>query len=156
VLDLAAAGGRVIGLEAVARLRGERVDDLEHAGLDAAADVVRAGGVRVDRAQVGVDDVAHVHVVARLLAVAEDLGSPALQQRAAEDRDHPGLAERVLAGAVDVAVAQRDRRQPMQAREQRAVVLGAELGQAIGGLGRDRVVLGRGEGLALAVDRPAG
>ena len=89
-------------------------------------------------------------------AVAEDLRPSAVEQLAAEDRDHPGLAERVLARAVDVAVAQRDGRQPVQAGEQRAVVLGAELGQAVGRPGRDRVVLRGGEDLALAVDRAAG
>ena len=37
-----------------------------------------------------------------------------------------------------------------------AVALGAELRLAVGRLGRDRVVLGRREDLALAVDRAAG
>ena len=39
------------------------------------------------------------------------VGRPTLEQMAAEDRHDPGLAVHVLARAVDVAVAQRDRRE---------------------------------------------
>src|SRR5881392_2349171 len=59
------------------------------------------------------DHVAHIYVVAGLGAVAEDLGTASLLEEAAEDRDHAGLAERVLAGAVDVAEPQRDAGQPV-------------------------------------------
>ena len=55
------------------------------------------------------------------------VGRLPLDQPAAEDRDHAGLAVNVLAGPVDVAVAQRDRREAVQARVQPAVALGGEL-----------------------------
>ena len=106
--------------------------------------------------EVRADDVVHVDVVARLEAVAEHDRLAAVDHTAAEDRDHAGLAERVLARAVDVAEAERHRGQAVQAVEQRAVALGAELGQAVRGLRRDRVVLGGRDRLRLAVDRPAG
>ena len=131
----------------------QRLDQVEHAGLPAGADVERAARLRLRGLQVGLHDVADVHVVARLEAVAEHRRAPALEQLAAEDRDHAGLAERVLARAVDVAVAQRDGRDAVQAAEQLAVALGRELRLPVGGLGRDRVVLGRREDAPLAVDR---
>ena len=73
-------------------------------GLDAGADVERARvGVGSPAPQVGAHHVADEDVVARLLAVAVDRRLLAAQQLHREDRDHAGLAVRVLARAVDVA-----------------------------------------------------
>src|SRR5829696_4405800 len=140
VLHLAGALGGVLRLEAVVAEALHHRDDVEHALLLAEADVDRPGRGRLGGAQVGVDHVLDEYIVARLLAAAEDRGSAALEQLPAEDRDHAGLAERVLARAVHVAVAERHRREPVQAREDLAVLLGAELGETVGRLGRDRVV----------------
>ena len=93
--------GRVVGLEPVARVGRERLDDVEHARLHAAPDVERAGHVGLGRAQVGVHHVADVDVVARLLAVAEDrrAGRPraACRRRSRSRRPRragPGAARR--------------------------------------------------------------
>ena len=56
--------------------------------------------------EVGGGDVAHVHEVAGLRAVAEHDRSPSGEKALAEDRHDAGVAGRVLAGAVDIAVAQ--------------------------------------------------
>src|SRR4051794_12795262 len=154
VLDLAGAFGGVFDLEAVGRELVQHLDDVEHRLLLAEPDVDRPVGVGLGGAEVRVHHVGHVHVVARLLAVAEDRAGLALEQLAAEDRDHAGLAERVLSRAVDVPVTKRHRREAVQPVEDLAVLLGAELRQAVGSLGRDRVVLGRRNLLALAVDGP--
>src|SRR5829696_713597 len=50
----------------------ERVDELEHRDGLASADVDRPADIGRGRGEVGLDDVAHVDVVARLAAVAED------------------------------------------------------------------------------------
>ena len=76
------------------------------------------------RREVRGDDVRDVDVVARLAAVAEDRRLAAVGEAAAEDRDHAGLPERVLARPVDVAVAERHRRQREQALVQTEVALG--------------------------------
>src|ERR687895_2852251 len=116
-------------------MRPERVDDVEHRDLRAATDVHRARGLGLGRLEIGVDDVADVDVVARLPPVAEDGGPLAVEELAAEDGDDAGLAEGVLAGAVDVAVAERDGGEAVEPGEELAVLLGAELAQAVGSLG---------------------
>src|SRR3954468_4859549 len=156
-LHLTRTLGRELRLERlVAADLAQDVDELEHARLAAGADVVGTGRVGLGCREVRGDDVADPVVVARLLAVAEDGRPRALEQLAAEDRDHARLAERVLARAVDVAVAQRHRRESVQPPEQGAVVLGAELRVAVRRHRRDRMVLRRRQYLPLAVDRPAG
>ena len=153
---LARPGGGQLGLEPFVGLLGEHRDDVQHRGLDPGADVDRPGRAGVGGGQVGGHDVADVDVVAGLEAVSEHGRVLALEQQPAEDRHHAGLAERVLPRPVDVAVAQRHRREPVHALVEVAVALGAELGQAVRGLGRHGVVLGRRQDLALAVDGAAG
>jgi hypothetical protein len=145
----------VLRLEAVRRVLVQDLDDVQHRPLLAEADVDRARGTGSRRAQVRVDDVVDVDVVACLLAVSEDRGPAAVQHLAAEDRDHAGLAERVLPRAVDVAVAERDGRESVETGEDLAVLLGAELGETVRRLRRDPVVLGRRHRLQLAVDGAA-
>src|SRR5829696_907720 len=156
VLHLAGALGGVLGLEAVVRVRVQHLDDVEQALLLAEADVDRTRGVRLGGAQVGIHHVVHKDVVARLLAASEDRGPATVEDLPAEDRDHAGLAERVLARAVDVAVAQRHRGESVQAGEDLAVLLGAPFREAVGGLGRAGVVLRGRDRAALAVDGAPG
>src|SRR4051812_22227048 len=85
VLHLSGALRRVLDVEAVGRVLLQDIDDVEYRLLLAEADVDRAGRVRLGGAQVRIHHVAHVHIVARLLAVAEDRGGRALEQLAAED-----------------------------------------------------------------------
>ncbi len=59
----------------------------------------------------------------------------------AEDRHHAGLAVHVLARAVHVAVAQRDRGQAVQPGVELAIALGGVLSLAVRGKRPDRVVL---------------
>ena len=157
MLYLARPLGRVVGLKAVVGVSGERLDDVEHARLHAAADVEGAGDIGVGGAR-GSRQPRRRRTRSRASArrLPKIFGVAALEQLAAEDRDHAGLAQRVLARPVDVAVAERDGREAVQAREQGAVVLGAELREAVGRLGRDRVVLRGRDDLALAVDGAAG
>ena len=128
--------------------------ELDHRGLAPGADVEDAA-VLPGRGQRRARHVAGVDVVARLAAVAEDARRPALGQRAEEDRDHAGLAVRVLPRPVDVAVAQRDVPRPVEPVVRRQVLLAGELRDAVG---RERPALGLfGRGpVALAVDRAAG
>src|SRR5437762_4408535 len=116
-LDLAQAGRGELRFEVVAAaLLLQDRDQVEHAGLPAGPDVDRAADVAPVRCgEVRRDDVADEHVVARLAAVAVDRRAPAVHQPAAEDGDDAGLAERVLAGPVDVAVAQRHGAEAVQA-----------------------------------------
>ena len=100
-------------------------------------------------------DVADVDVVARLQPVAEDARLLVARERAEEDRDDAGLAVRILARPVDVAVAQRDVGRPVQAVVRAQVLLAGELRRAVGRDGLARRVLRR-RPVALAVDRAAG
>jgi hypothetical protein len=75
---------------------------------------------------------------------------------AEEDRHHAGLAVRVLARPVDVAVAQHHVVGAVQAVVEADVLLGAVLGDAVGRHGGHRRVLGRGDPLRLAVEGAAG
>ena len=101
------------------------------------------------------DDVGDVGVVARLAAVAVDGRLLAGDELAAEDRDDPGLAEGVLTRAVDVAVAQRHRRQAVEPLVPPAVRLGAELARPVRGHRARGDGLGRRDRLDVAVDRAA-
>ncbi len=85
----------------------------DHAGLDARPHVEGASiegvfvaaelGLRDDH--VGLDDIAHVDVVASLLAISEDGERQAGNDAVGKDRHDARFAVRVLARAVDVRVA---------------------------------------------------
>src|SRR5439155_21473480 len=92
----------------------EHVDEVEHRGLLSGADVERSGDLVRGRDQGRLDDLVHIYIVARLPPVAEDGRLSPVAELAAEDRDHPGLAQRVLAGAVDVAEPKAHGREPVQ------------------------------------------
>ncbi len=111
---------------------------------------------RRDRGEVRRHDVADVDVVARLASVAEHGRRLAGEQLAAEDRHDAGLAERVLPGAVDVAVAQRDRRRRRTAA--RTAARSARRRTCSGRTGpRAAASASRGSAaVGLAVDRAAG
>ncbi len=116
----------------------ERLGEIVHRGLDAGADVERRAVDRVDRrehdiarGQVRLRDVLNEHHVPRLVAVAEHGQRLACEHAMREDRDDPRLTVRVLARAVDIAVPERHRLQPVQPRKRREVVLRGELGGAI-------------------------
>ena len=79
------------------------------------ADVVRAGAPAVGRGDERAGDVGHVDVVARRLSFTTQSRPFAVEQEAAEDRHHAGLAVWVLPRAVDVAEAQHDVRQSVEA-----------------------------------------
>src|SRR5438552_1127862 len=132
-------------------------DNVEHACLATGADVDRpADGATRGGGEGRVDDVADEHVVAPLAAVAVERRAPAVHEPAAEDRDHAGLAERVLTRAVDVAVAERDGAEAVEARVEVAVLLGAELAGAVAGHRRGRRALRAGDLVDVAVDGAAG
>src|SRR4029450_9306393 len=97
-----------------------------------------------------------VSVAAGRPAVAHRGRPFAAAQPAAEDRDHAGLAEWVLPGAVDVAQAQGHPGEAVETLVEGEVALGGELALAVGGERLDRRVLAQRQrlSLALAVDRP--
>ncbi len=129
---------------------------VEHAGLELGADVEgRRRPEVVERGEVRVHHVGHGYVVARLAAVAEDARLLALEQEAEEDRDDAGLAVGILARPEHVAVAQDDVAGAVQPVVEQQVLLGAELRDAVRRHRRRRGGLGRGDGVDLAVDRPA-
>ncbi len=122
---------------------GQAVDQVDDAHLAAGADVPQARDPGVARGHERPHDVADVHVVARLQAVAEHRRRLVAHDAAGEDRDDARLAARVLARAVDVAEAQDRVLRRVQPVEQAHVLLGAQLGGAVrrlrlagGGLGR--------------------
>ena len=79
------------------------------------------------RAERGRDDIAHVHVVARLRPVPEDHRRLALAQPVHEDRDDTRFALRILSRPVHVPVAQRDVLGPVQPVVRSDVLLAGEL-----------------------------
>src|SRR5512143_4224642 len=102
-LHLARPRRRELGLEVIASDRvPDALDQIEHAGLDAGADVERTALLAPARRQQGGDDIGDVDVVPGLLARAEDRGPPAVAGGLAEDRDDAGLGRRVLAWSIDV------------------------------------------------------
>ena len=78
------------------------------------------------------------------------------EHQADEDGVHAGLAVRVLARAVDVRVAQHGVVEPVEQLPDVQVVLDRVLARAVGRLGVHRVLLGRRQLAALAVERAAG
>ena len=114
---------------------GERVDAPRLAGGDV-HHVARSLG-RVGCPDVRVDDVVDVGEVAGLLAVAVDRHGLACVDRGDEARHDRGvLRSRVLARTEDVEVAERDRLEPVDARERDGVALRGELRDRVG---RERV-----------------
>ncbi len=129
----------------------ERVD----VGLDPGADVDRTRDRPLEGEEVRADDVAHVDVVAGLAAVAVDRDELPAEHLPDEDGDHPRLAVRVLAGPVDVGVAQRDEGQAVLGLVEEGVQLARPLAHAVGAHRVGRMRLRRREDLLLAVDRAA-
>ena len=122
-----AAPGRCSGRRRAGRRLAGR-EQVDHAGLDLVPMLKRlAARGTPSAARLAAHHVGHVHVVAGLRAVAEDQRRLAREQLAEEDRDHAGLAVRILARPVDVAVAERDVARPVEPVGQRQVLLGAEL-----------------------------
>ena len=76
-------------------------------------------------------DVADVHVVARLPAVAEDPRLLAAREGAEKDRDDARLAMWILSRPVHVPVAQRDVPRPVEPVVRAQVLLGGQLRRAV-------------------------
>ena len=76
----------------------------------------RRGKLRGGGSEIRTRHVAHVHVVARLQAVAEDRERRAIEEATAEDRDDARFAVRILARTVHVAEAKRARVESVHAR----------------------------------------
>ena len=87
-------------------------------------DVDRAAVAGFGGQEIGAHDVGDVDPVAGLLSVAKHCRGATADEMTAEDRHHPGLAVDVLPRPVDVAVAQRDRREPVQPGVEAAIALG--------------------------------
>ena len=133
----------------------EHSDHIGDAGFAPGAHVRLSRPPAVERRDVGVGDVADEREVARLHAVAEDPRRAAVQQPVARDRDDARLAGPVLAGPVDVAVAQGERRNAVAFAEGREVDLLRPLGRPVGRQRRRACRLGRRELLRIAVHRAA-
>src|SRR6266540_4575498 len=101
--------GAVLRRHLEARRAGQRAMELVHRSLDPRTDVHAADDLgALESAEVGGRDVLDVDVVAGLLAVPVDDRRLPLQEALGEDGDDAGLALGILAGAVDVGVAERD------------------------------------------------
>jgi len=100
-----------------------------HGGAD--VEPLTAAG-RAGRFDERVDHVIDEHVVAGVRAVAEHPGGLAGQQGLSEDRDHPGLAVRVLARPVDVREGKGGELEPVQLAICDQVVDGRLLRHAVG------------------------
>src|SRR6476619_2221758 len=158
-LNLARAGWGELGLEVLGAVDlGKPGGELEHVGLDPAADVDRSARLRLGCGKCGRNHVPYIYVVAGLLAVAEHGRPSAGAQATAEDRDHARLAERVLARSIDVAQPQAHAGEAVETFVERQVALGGELALAIGREGSDRGALVEWQllSLALAVDGATG
>src|SRR5262249_58429676 len=104
----------------------------------------------------GLDEVADVDVVARLLAVAVDLEGPRAEHRLGEDRDDAGLPGSVLPRPVDVAIPEDLGPQAVDDLVIVHVLLDRKLRAAVRRDGVGRMGLRGGAGaLGLAVDRAA-
>jgi hypothetical protein len=108
------------------------------------------------RKQVRLDDVRDLDPISRLVAAPEHRRARARDRMPAEDRDDASLALGILAGAVDVAVPERDGGEATEACVQPAVALGCALTLAVGRERPHRMVLGRGKDGRIAVQAPAG
>ena len=135
--------------------RGDPVVEHRHVRLDPAPDVVGAGQPVLGRRDIGRDHVLDEHVVPRLQAVAVDHRGLPGEHLAGEDRDHPGLAVRVLTRAVDVGVPQRAAGHAEVRCAQPRYSSPASLETPYGLAGRQRSPSGVGSGHAVAVERPA-
>src|ERR1700688_4005527 len=133
----------------------ERVIDLVHAGFLVRSDAVTFAGPFVERQNVESRDVAGVDVIARLLAVPENLYVLFREKAPDEDRDNPRFARRVLAGPVDVAVTQRREIQPVLRFVKAQVLFADHLRDRVRRLGILRRRVGDGQFRRFAVGRAA-
>ena len=129
--------------------------ELHDVGFPRSADVQGAGSGRLHAEQVRPRHVLYIDEVARLESVAVDARRAPLEELVEEDRHHPRFAERILAGPVDVGVAQAERRHPVRAPVKLDILFAAELGSAVRARRPPRMGLGRGKDVLLAVDRAA-
>ena len=157
-LDLAEPGGAISGSNVVAARGRDRSPELEHARLDPGADVEGARRVRPRRRR-GRRRRRRRRRCSRASARRRRRPSACRRRAARRRRSRPRrLAVRVLARAVDVAEAQRDRVEAVEAAVEVEVALGGELRLPVRGVGPALGVLGERQlaALALAVDRAAG
>jgi hypothetical protein len=105
----------------------DRIEEVEHAGLDPGPDVEYALAVVVDCGEERIDDVAYEDVIAGLSAVAVDGRLVVVRSLVAEDCHHARLAVRVLAWPVDVAEPQCDVGATVESVEQREILFGTVL-----------------------------
>jgi hypothetical protein len=121
----------------------ERVGDGQDRRLAARRHVERSGRRRASGREEGGHGVVHVHVVARLAAVAEHGDRLAGGDGALEERDDARLAVRILARPVDVGHAQGERREAVVAGVEGQVGLGRRLSGAVRRDRRHRLRLAR-------------
>src|SRR6266540_4102073 len=154
---LAGRKSDMLGLLAVFELARDQIEEPIDGSLHTRAEVpgtALSAGRRTGR---GFNEIADVDVVARLLAVAADLWSPALQNGFREDRDDARLAGAVLSRPVDVGVAEDLDLEAVDDAVVVQVLLDRELGATVGRDGIGRMVLARRTpSLGLPIERAAG
>src|SRR5918992_1325625 len=134
----------------------EALEDLQHRDLAATAEVEGAGDLGVREHREGPGDVFDMDIVAGGRPVAVEDGRLSQEEALAKDRDHAGLAVRVLPGPVDVAEPEHDVGYTMEALQRRDIGLA---GLFRGAVVRERlrdVCLGRRDRRVFSVERAPG
>jgi hypothetical protein len=129
---LAGLGRAVLGRRGYPDRCADLLEELDHGCLHARADIDGPARVAVLESQeVGLCDVADVHVVAGLQAVAVDDDRLSTEQLVSKDGHDAGFAQRTLARTVHVRVAQSDPADPVQACPAPEVVLDGQLRDSV-------------------------
>src|SRR5712691_2174399 len=150
--NLELAGGQKLGLRVPAGLFEQALDDCVDSGLAPGPDVHHARDATEHCSHVGGRHIAYVDEIACLPAVPINAQGGALEHPVAGDRDDARVARAVLAWTVDVAVAQRERRDPVPQPERGHVDLLRSLGRTVRGERVRLVDLPGGQLRTLAVD----
>src|SRR5260370_19765443 len=131
--NLKLARRQKLGLGVPARLVEQALADGVDVGLAAGPDVHLARDATEHCGHVGGDHVAHVDEITSLPAIPVNAQGCTLEHPVAGDGDDARVARAVLAWTVDVAVAQRERSDPVAQPERGHVDLLRPLGRTVRG-----------------------
>src|ERR1051326_2609673 len=76
--------------------------------LSAGPEIIRPAGALRKSGDIGADEIANIHIVASLSAIAIDQALFAREQALGEDGDHACFSVRVLPWAIDIGVTEHD------------------------------------------------
>ena len=146
VADVAGAVGGVLGRDGGFEGGFKGVENRLIGGGSAGADIEKVVFRVIKSGDIGIDDIIDIDIIPGVAAVAEDSGDFSFQHSLGKNGDDTGFAVAVLAGAVDVGVAEGYPGEVINYSVQAEVLFGSSFGNAVKrSRFENRFVFGKGQ-----------